>query len=112
MFWSESESYIHRSPSLCPNRDAAYRFIFTSWPFFAATYVVAYVMVIISTILAVWCRFNFGQGFAHFSEDLHCLFTDHSADLGKTMQFKLARCSRTWISHPSRIRKQRELKEE
>ena len=68
MFWSESESYIHRSPSLCPNRDAAYRFIFTSWPFFAATYVVAYVMVIISTILAVWCRFNFGQGFAHFSE--------------------------------------------
>jgi len=27
---------------------------------------VAYTLVVISTILAVWCRFNFGQGFAHF----------------------------------------------
>ena len=68
MFWSESEFYIHFLLLLFLKQDAAYRFIFTSWPFFAATYVVAYVMVIISTILAVWCRFNFGQGFAHFSE--------------------------------------------
>ena len=71
MFWSESALYIHVSLSFRLNRYAAYRFIFTSWSFFAAICVVAYVMVIISTILAVWCRFNFGQGFAHFSEDNH-----------------------------------------
>ncbi|KAF8622826.1 hypothetical protein AX15_006742 [Amanita polypyramis BW_CC] len=43
-----------------------YRFIFTSWPFFMTITVTAYTWVVLSTIFAIWCRFNFGQGFAHF----------------------------------------------
>ncbi|KAF8638359.1 hypothetical protein AX17_002261 [Amanita inopinata Kibby_2008] len=43
-----------------------YRFIFTSWPFFATITLTAYIFVVITSILAIWCRFNFGQGLAHF----------------------------------------------
>ncbi|PFH49307.1 hypothetical protein AMATHDRAFT_63440 [Amanita thiersii Skay4041] len=45
---------------------ALYRFIFTTWPFFATITVTAYIFVIISSILAIWCRFKFGQGLAHY----------------------------------------------
>jgi len=79
MFWSPSESHT-LLPWIHLNQDAAYRFIFTSWPFFAALGIVAYALVVLSTILAVWCRFNFGQGFAHSSEDNHPFFHYHSAD--------------------------------
>lgn len=43
-----------------------YRFVFSSWPFFTTITVTAYVLVVFSLILAIWCRFNFGHGFAHF----------------------------------------------
>jgi len=43
-----------------------YRFMFSSWPFFTTITVTAYVLVVFSLILAIWCRFNFGHGFAHF----------------------------------------------
>ncbi|KAK2466593.1 hypothetical protein APHAL10511_000851 [Amanita phalloides] len=46
----------------------SYRFIFTSWPFFTTVCALAYALVGLSTLLAIWCRFNFGQGCAHFIE--------------------------------------------
>lgn len=43
-----------------------YRFVFTSWPFFTTITVTAYALVVIAVLLSIWCRFNFGHGFAHF----------------------------------------------
>ncbi|PPQ64909.1 hypothetical protein CVT24_008249 [Panaeolus cyanescens] len=43
-----------------------YRYIFSTWPFFATVTVTAYCLVIASTILGVVCQFNFGQGLAHY----------------------------------------------
>ncbi|KAF9040130.1 hypothetical protein BJ165DRAFT_1495632 [Panaeolus papilionaceus] len=43
-----------------------YRYIFSTWPFFATVTVTAYCLVIGSTVLGVVCRSNFGQGLAHY----------------------------------------------
>jgi len=43
-----------------------YRYVFTSWPFFASVTVTAYVLVIASSVLGVLCRLNFGKGLAHY----------------------------------------------
>jgi len=46
--------------------NGSYRFIFTSWPFFTTITITGYVLVTVSIILGIWCRFNFGHGYAHF----------------------------------------------
>ncbi|KAF8175156.1 hypothetical protein BJ912DRAFT_822266, partial [Pholiota molesta] len=43
-----------------------YRFIFACWPLFRTMTVTAYVLIVITTILAVLCRLNFGKGLAHY----------------------------------------------
>jgi len=43
-----------------------YRFTFMSWPFFATITVTAFVLIVTTTMLGLWCRFNFGRGLAHF----------------------------------------------
>ncbi|KAF8064161.1 hypothetical protein FPV67DRAFT_1420008 [Lyophyllum atratum] len=45
---------------------AIYRFIFMSWPFFATITVTSFVLILVTTLLGVWCRLNFGRGLAHF----------------------------------------------
>ena len=44
-----------------------------SWPFFATLTVTAYMFSIVSSILGVFCRLNFGKGLAHYREDFFFL---------------------------------------
>lgn len=43
-----------------------YRYIFTTWPFFATLTVTAYILIVATSVLAVMCRLNFGKGLAHY----------------------------------------------
>ncbi|TFK37642.1 hypothetical protein BDQ12DRAFT_685042 [Crucibulum laeve] len=43
-----------------------YRYIFISWPFFATITVTSYVLVVVTTLLAILCRVNFGKGLSHY----------------------------------------------
>ncbi|PPR00909.1 hypothetical protein CVT26_015519 [Gymnopilus dilepis] len=43
-----------------------YRYIFTTWPFFATVTITAYVLLMATSILGVVCRLNFGKGLAHY----------------------------------------------
>lgn len=55
--------YIHNDLTLVRT---VYRFIFLSWSFFATITVTSYICVVTSAILGIICRFNFGQGLAHY----------------------------------------------
>ncbi|KIM37933.1 hypothetical protein M413DRAFT_448195 [Hebeloma cylindrosporum] len=50
-----------------------YRYIFMAWPFFATLTVTAYVFTIVSSVLGVVCRLNFGKGLAHYLQVMHAL---------------------------------------
>ncbi|KAF8990258.1 hypothetical protein BDQ17DRAFT_1372156 [Cyathus striatus] len=43
-----------------------YRFIFGSWPFFATITVTAYILMVLTSSLGIFCRLNFGRGLAHY----------------------------------------------
>ena len=52
-----------------------YRFVFLTWPFFANMTIVSYVFLVATSVLGIACRFNFGQGLAHYRTSLELLFT-------------------------------------
>ncbi|KAF9532614.1 hypothetical protein CPB83DRAFT_630475 [Crepidotus variabilis] len=43
-----------------------YLYTFVSWPFFGAMTMTSYVLLVLTTVLAVICRLKFGQGLAEF----------------------------------------------
>jgi len=43
-----------------------YRYIFTSWAFFATVTVTAYIFTIATLVLGIICRLKFGKGLAHY----------------------------------------------
>ncbi|KAG6908705.1 hypothetical protein DXG01_003638 [Tephrocybe rancida] len=43
-----------------------YRFIFVTWPFFATLTVTAFILIVTTALLGVWCRLNFGRGLSHY----------------------------------------------
>jgi hypothetical protein len=43
-----------------------YQFIFGSWSFFATVTVTAYILMVLTSVLGIVCRINFGKGLAHF----------------------------------------------
>ncbi|KAJ3793050.1 hypothetical protein GGU11DRAFT_760243 [Lentinula aff. detonsa] len=43
-----------------------YRFIFRTWPFFATMTITSYLLIVLTTILGIWCRANFGRGLPEF----------------------------------------------
>jgi len=43
-----------------------YMFIFHTWPFFASLTVVAYVLIVFTSIMGVFCRLQFGKGLPEF----------------------------------------------
>jgi hypothetical protein len=45
-----------------------YRWTFSTWPFFAALTVMSFVYLVITILLAVVCRTNFGKGLAPYRE--------------------------------------------
>ncbi|KAF8910614.1 hypothetical protein CPB84DRAFT_1743449 [Gymnopilus junonius] len=47
-----------------------YRYIFSTWPFFATITVTSFLFLVGTTVLAVICRLNFGQGLAHYRADI------------------------------------------
>lgn len=53
-----------------------YRFVFLTWPFFANMTIVSYVFLVATSVLGIACRFNFGQGLAHYLMVLKSLAND------------------------------------
>ncbi|KAJ3992423.1 hypothetical protein F5050DRAFT_1579599 [Lentinula boryana] len=43
-----------------------YRFIFQTWPFFATMTITSYLLIVLTSILGIWCRANFGRGLPEF----------------------------------------------
>lgn len=48
-----------------------YRWAFATWPFFAALTVMSFVYLVITIVLAIVCRANFGRGLAPYREYCH-----------------------------------------
>lgn len=46
-----------------------YQFIFQTWPFFATMTIVSYLLVLVTTILGVWSRTQFGKGLPEFLKE-------------------------------------------
>ncbi|KAH9481284.1 hypothetical protein JR316_0005806 [Psilocybe cubensis] len=43
-----------------------YRYIFSTWPFFATITITAFVLLVGTTVLGIICRLHFGEGLAHY----------------------------------------------
>ncbi|KAG6828032.1 hypothetical protein H0H92_009569 [Tricholoma furcatifolium] len=43
-----------------------YRFIFNTWALFATVTITAFITLVATVVLGVWCRLNFGKGLSHF----------------------------------------------
>lgn len=62
---------MNAAPVFMRNISVAYRYILTSWPFFATLTVTGYALLVTTSILGVICRLNFGKGLARYRKLLH-----------------------------------------
>ncbi|KAH7868342.1 uncharacterized protein C8R40DRAFT_847429 [Lentinula edodes] len=46
-----------------------YQFIFQTWPFFATMTITSYLLIVLTSILGVWCRTQFGKGLSEFLKE-------------------------------------------
>ncbi|KAJ4481038.1 hypothetical protein J3R30DRAFT_3700592 [Lentinula aciculospora] len=46
-----------------------YQFIFQTWPFFATMTITSYLLIVITSVLGVWCRTQFGKGLPEFLKE-------------------------------------------
>lgn len=56
----------------------AFRWLFTSWPFFASLTVAAFGWLMTSCVLAILCWRNFNKGLAHYRL-FHCIRPSYTA---------------------------------
>ena len=83
---------------------SVYRYVFSSWTFFATITVTALILLIGTTALGTICRLNFGQGLAHYRK-LFVIFLRLDLKLiSPILQFKsVKRWSRSTLHQPTLI---------